>query len=78
MFHFWGNESVTVLILSLTLKAFNINLYCEISTYGKFIDVFVIFNIKGQHMTVAGDRVRESELSPDAMVAADGVILSNK
>ena len=65
-------------ILSLTLKAFNINLYCEISIYGKFIDVVVIFNIKGQHMMVAGDRVRESELSPDEMVAADGIILSDK
>ena len=29
-------------------------------------------------MTVAGDRVRESELSLDVMAAADGVILSDE
>ena len=53
-------------------------MYCEISIYSKFTDVIVIFNIKGQHMTVAGDRVRESELSLDEMAAADRVILSDK
>ena len=72
----WVIDSIC--ILSLTLKALNINLYCEISIYGKFTDVIVIFNIKGKHMMVAGDRVRECELSLDEMAAADGVILSDK
>ena len=56
-----------------------LNCICwKASIYDKFTDVVIIFNIKGQHMTVAGDRVRESELSLDEMAAADGVVLTDK